>query len=65
MKKEEEETMMKILNMTDRDFNALNDAYWMTFDLDKRNARNARRRVGYYLRKNGLTLADWEAWLDT
>ena len=56
--------MTKILNMNDHDFESLNNAYWMTYDLDKRVARNARHRVRYYLRKHGLTLADWEAWLD-
>lgn len=59
------ETIYEIVsNLTDKEFNLINEAendYW---DLDARISRNGYKRLVYHLTKAGLTVAEWWAWVD-
>lgn len=48
--------------MTDDEFDRINDAEFDSWDLDRKVARNGRRRFLRNLKKFGLTEAEWNAW---
>ena len=64
------ETTMKNLNeisviiteMSDKDFNHLNDATTDYYFSNPVTSRKAYKRMMYYLRKHNLTRDEWEFW---
>ena len=53
-----------IAEMPDALFDKINDAEYDAWDLDRRVARNGRKRLAYNLQKVGLTVEEWYAWCD-
>ena len=53
-----------ICEMSDEQFEILQNAEFDAWDLDSRISRNGKRRLAYNLRKVGLTVAEWDAWGD-
>ena len=63
MKRTYEEIDAIVANMEEDLFEKINEADdEMLFELDKRVARNAKRRLIYNLKKYDLTLEEWEEW---
>lgn len=53
-----------IAEMPDALFDKINDAEYDSWDLDRRIARNGKKRLAYNLQKAGLTVEEWFAWCD-
>jgi hypothetical protein len=53
-----------IAEMPDTLFDKINDAEYDAWDLDRRVARNGKKRLAYNLQKVGLTVEEWYAWCD-
>ena len=53
-----------IAEMPDALFDKINDAEYDSWDLDRRIARNGKKRLAYNLQKVGLTVEEWFAWCD-
>ena len=53
-----------IAEMPDALFDKINDAEYDAWDLDRRVARNGKKRLAYNLQKVGLTVEEWFAWCD-
>lgn len=63
MKRTYEEIAVIVASMEEDLFEKINEADdEMLFELDKRVARNAKRRLIYNLKKCDLTLEEWEEW---
>ena len=53
-----------VSNLTDKEFELINNAendYW---ELDARTSRNGYKRLVYHLTKAGLTVDEWWAWVN-
>lgn len=53
-----------IAEMPDALFDKINNAEYDSWDLDRRIARNGKKRLAYNLQKVGLTVEEWFAWCD-
>lgn len=51
-----------IAEMPDALFDKINDAEYDAWDLDRRIARNGKKRLAYNLQKVSLTVEEWFAW---